>query len=439
MKHLDWDKAGDEMIRHMQELIRFDTTNPPGNEIDCCRYIAETLCGAGYEPVVLECAPDRGNIVTRLRGTGEKPPLLIYGHVDVVPAEPESWQHPPFSGDIADGCIWGRGALDMKYLVAYELETMLLLAREQGSLKRDVIFAATADEEAGGDMGAGWLVENHPELIQAEYGLSEGAGSTMWIDGRPFYGIRVAEKGAGRFSLVAHGAPGHGSIPRQDTSVHLLAKAVSRIYETPLPLHMTATTDRYVRNLAGALGIEVGEQIGEADVAAVADALPTDVALSLQAVVRNTAVPTGLTAGSKINVVPGVARAAVDGRVVPGQTPEELYSEVRKVVGDGFDIEPGDRGVTLEEAPGNELHQTIERVVQRHDPEAVVLPTMLSGATDARWVSKMGTKCLGFGPIRFEPGFPGDSLVHSHNERAPVDGLVWGARVFYEVVREFAQ
>jgi acetylornithine deacetylase/succinyl-diaminopimelate desuccinylase-like protein len=438
MGEIDWNAAGTEVVELLQELIRFDTTNPPGNETPCIEFIARILGSAGYEPTVLESAPGRGNVVARYRGTGEKEPLLIYGHVDVVPAEAHKWTHKPFSGDSDQGCIWGRGTLDMKSMVAHQLLVMLLLSRQKEPLKRDVIFAATADEESGGEWGAGWLVENHPELIRAEYALSEGAGSTIQVGTQRFYGVRTAEKATARFQLIAEGAPGHGSIPRTDTAVHVIAEAVDRLYDTRLPLHMTPTVQRILTIFAGSTGIELSEPIDETLIDDIASRLPIDLGRALQSIVRNTAVPTGLKAGTKINVIPSRAEANVDARILPGQTQQDLAGEVRTVIGDGCTIEFVDSGKAQEVDPGDDLYRTIEAVLHRHESDAKVLPIMLSGATDARWVSNLGSRCLGFSPIAIPAGFSTEGLVHGHDERVPVDGFRWGARVFYEIVREFA-
>lgn len=438
MESIDWKEAAHETQAHLKRLIKFDTTNPPGNETPCIEDVAGVLREAGYDPVVLESASGRGNVVVRFKGTGEKKPLLIYGHVDVVNAEADKWRHPPFAADAADGCIWGRGALDMKDMVSYELECMLLLMREKPQLQRDVIFAATADEEAGGRMGAGWLVENRPDLVEAEYGLSEGAGSTLQVNGRRFYGIRTAEKGTARFRLKASGQPGHGSVPRRNTAVHLISRAVSALYESRLPLHLTETTRRYMKVMGEAVGLSMSDQPDEREIDELAARLPSDLARGLQAVVRNTATPTGLRAGRTINVIPGEAEAGVDARIVPGQTPENLFDEVREIIGTDCEIEPIDRGFPQESEPGDDLYNAIERTIRRHDPDAKAVPVMLSGATDARWVSRTGTKCLGFSPLALPPNFSSEGLVHGHDERIPISGLAWGTRVFYEIVRDFA-
>jgi acetylornithine deacetylase/succinyl-diaminopimelate desuccinylase-like protein len=428
----------DEAIRHLQELIRIDTTNPPGNEMAAAEYIAGVLRDEGYEPVVLEASPGRGNVVARYEGSGRGEPLLIYGHTDVVTAEPQRWSHDPFSGDVADGCIWGRGALDMKSLVAQELMTMLLLKRNGVRLGRDVIFAATADEEAGGHAGIGFLVDKHRDLIQAEYGLSEGGGMTTFLAGKPYYDIRCAEKGACRFHLIARGHPGHGSIPRPETAISRLADGVTKLVDTPLPFRSTPTLEAFFPSMAAALGLPAGERkLTEENLKKVAQLLPPTLAQYLHAVTHDTAVPTGLRAGQKINVIPGEAIAWVDGRYLPGQTTEGFLNEVREVVGSGFEIEVVEESHPLEDPPGDPLYETIVSVMRRHAPEAPVVPLMLSGATDAKHVSRMGTNCLGFGPVRVDDDFPAEQLIHAHDERIPIEGYVWGLQVLYEVVTEF--
>lgn len=432
------DPLAEESVRYLQGLLRLDTTNPPGNEIRAAEYIAGILRTEGYEPQVLESAPGRGNVIARYGGSGEQEPLLVYGHTDVVPAEPQHWSHEPFSGDLADGCVWGRGSLDMKSMVAQELMVMLLLARERPSLTRDVIFAATADEEVGGDAGIGFLVDQHPDLIRAEYGLTEGGGTSMYIGGKEFFDVRTAEKGTCRFALRAHGNPGHGSIPRAHTAVRSIAQAVEALYATPLPFRPTATAAAFFRQVAAALDLPPAQRtLDERNLRRAAERLPLDLQDFLRAITHDTAVPTGLRAGQKINVIPGEAEALVDGRYLPEQTPAGFLDEVRRVIGDGCEIETIDVTDPLEDKPGGPLYATICDVMRRQAPEAHIIPTMLSGATDAKQAARLGINTLGFGPLRVPPGFPSDSLVHGHDERVPVEGYVWGVRVLFEVVREF--
>lgn len=434
------DATGAEAVRHLQELLRIDTTNPPGNETAAAEYLAGVLRDAGYEPVVLESAPGRGNMVARFPGTEEVEPLLIYGHTDVVTAEPDQWTRPPFSGDSVDGYVWGRGALDMKSMVAQELMVMLMLRRSGVSLRRDVIFAATADEEVGGDAGIGFLVDHHPDLIRAEYGLSEGGGTTVYVAGKPLYDVRTAEKGTGRFRMRARGAPGHASIPRAETSVRRLAQAVEALYVEPLPFRPTATAGAFFAAITAVFGLPEAERVlNEQNLKAVSDRLPPDLRNFLAAITHDTAVPTGLRAGKKINVIPGEAEALVDGRYLPGQTPDGFFEEVRRVVGEDLEIEPFDVTAPLEDPPGGPLYEVIVEVMGHQAPGARVVPTMLAGATDAKHVARMGTRCLGFGPLHVEPGFPADSLVHGHDERVPIEGFLWGTNVLYEIVTRFCR
>lgn len=427
-----------EAVQYLQDLLRFDTTNPPGNETPAACYLADILRREGYAPTIVESAPGRGNVIARYRGTGERAPLLLFGHTDVVMAEPRRWSRDPFSGDLAEGCIWGRGALDMKSLVVQELMVMLLLQRSRVRLRRDVIFAATADEEVGGTAGMGFLVDHHPDLIRAEYGLSEGGGTTMYIAGKPFYDVRTAEKGTCRFVLRAVGKPGHGSVPRPETSVSRVADAVLRLQRAQMPFRATATISTFFELLCRALDVPDDlHALTEQNFRQVMQILPPDLSQYLHAITHDTAVPTGLRAGHKINVIPGEAEASVDGRYLPGQTAEGFMQEIRRIVGEGYELEPVDMSVPLEDPPGDPLYQTILSVMARHAPRATVAPIMLAGATDAKHVARLGARCLGFGPLLVPEGFPLEHLIHGHDERIPIDGYLWGVDVLYDLVTEF--
>lgn len=430
----------DEAICHLQELLRFDTTNPPGNETPAAEYLAAVLRQAGYQPVVLESAPGRGNVVARYPGDGSLPPLLLFAHLDVVPAESTHWAHDPFSGEIVGGDIWGRGALDMKSMVAQELMVMLLLRAEGIPLRRDVIFAATADEEAGGDAGIGYLVRQHPDLVRADFALSEGGGTTMYLAGRPVYDIRTAEKGTSRFRLRATGSPGHGSIPRPDTPIARIAAAVHTLATTQLPFRATPTVTRYFELMGEMLGVpHHARRLTEAHLRQMLAVVPADLGLYLQAIAHDTAVPTGLRAGHKINVIPSEAEALVDGRYLPGQTAEGYFGNIRRVIGDGVEIEPLDSSLPLEDPPGGPLYDAIVSVMGGAAPGASVVPSMLTGATDAKHVARLGARCLGFSPLHVPPGFPIEHLVHGHDERIPIDGYVWGVGVLHEIVCAFCR
>jgi acetylornithine deacetylase/succinyl-diaminopimelate desuccinylase-like protein len=439
---MDWSLVREQVTAILRDLIRFDTTNPPGNETPCVEYIAATLRRDGIEPVVLESAPGRGNLVARLKGDGSLPPLLLMGHVDVVPAEADKWQRPPFSADLVDGIVWGRGAMDMKQMVAMELMTFLLLKRTGVPLKRDVILMANADEEVGGRFGAGWMVANHPDLIRAEYAINEGGATSLVLDGRVFYVCSTAEKGAARFTLRGHGQPGHASQPHKHNAILPLSKAVVKLIETPLPLRDTRSARAHIEALAqgldGALRENFLNLLDPATHESAQAALPLAEPQKrrLAASLHNTATPTMLRAGAKINVIPAEAECQVDCRILPGTTLESLEQELRTVIGNDVEIEFMPTSLPLESDPNSPLFETISQVIAEHEKGARLIPGMITGGTDAKSVTQLGAKVYGFVPMRYEgPHLTG--LAHNHNERVSVANLEFGARVLYDVVRRF--
>ncbi len=439
---MNWDLIREQAIGILQDLLRFDTTNPPGNETECIEYLAVVLRQQGLEPIVLEAAPKRGNLVARLRGDGSLPPLLLMGHVDVVPAEADHWQQPPFSGQRVNGILWGRGATDMKQMVTMELMTLLLLRREQIPLRRDVIFMATADEEAGGKYGAGFLARRYPDLIRAEYAINEGGATCIELDGKMFFVCSTAEKGAARFTLCGRGEPGHASQPHGKNAILPLASALTKLIQTPLPLHVTKTSRMHVQAIAGQVQPRLAQtflelldpQTHPQAMQALPLAEPTKRRLS--ASLHNTATPTILRAGTRINVIPARAECEVDCRVLPGTTPESLEQEIRAVVGDEIEIDFAPFYPALESDPESPLFETIGRVIADHAPGSALVPGLITGGTDAKRISPLGIKVYGFVPMRYE-GQAMSGLAHSHNERVSVANLEFGTRVLFDVVRNF--
>lgn len=439
---MNWDLIGDEANRLLQDLIRFNTTNPPGNETPCIEHIARTLAREGIDSITLESAPGRGNLVARLKGDGSEAPMMLFGHVDVVPAEADKWQRDPFGGELVDGVIWGRGATDMKHMVVMNLIAFMQLAREKAPLKRDVIFMANADEEVGGLMGAGWMVKEHPDLIRAEYALTEGGATSLELDGKSFFVCSTGEKGAARFKVRGRGRPGHASQPHMDNAILPLSRALIKLIETPLPLTITRTTRAHIEALAADVNPDLAATLRgvldpDAHAASVA-ALPLaePIKRRLNAMCRNTATPTILRAGAKINVIPAEAEAEVDCRVLPGATPESIAAEVRAVVGDGIEVEFGRFSPGLESDPDSPLLETIRASVAAHTGGGQVIPGLITGGTDARHVTKLGTKVYGFIPTRYEgPAMMG--LAHAHDERISTANLLFGTRVIHDVTRRF--
>ena len=445
--NVNWTEIQKEVVSILQGLLRLDTTNPPGNEIICAEYIADLLRQDGVEPTVLESAPTRGNVVARLKGDGSAPPLLLMGHTDVVPAEPDRWERPPFSGDVVDGVVWGRGATDMKNVVAMELMVLLLVKRLGLPLKRDLIFMATADEEVGGKYGAQFLVNEYPDLIRAEYAINEGGPTSIVFGDTVFFACSTAEKGAARFRLRAKGAPGHASLPHQDNAVLHLAEALVKLGRARLPMHVIGTVRGHIEMMARHLPPDQRDNLlrvlsENPDVQAEAIArlpLPDSGKRRMYASLHNTVTPTILSAGSKINVIPGEAEARVDSRILPHQTQADIEAEVRTIVGDKVDIEFYE-GVSagLEANWDSPLFHLIAQVVTEHEPGAVTVPALITGGTDAKSVVQLGTQVLGFIPMRYEgPAMSG--LAHNHNERVSVANLLFGTQIYFDVVSRWCR
>ncbi len=444
---LDWNAITDEVVGYLQALLRIDTTNPPGNEISAANWLAEVLGREGIESVVLESAPERGNIVARLKGTGEAEPLLLMSHTDVVRVEPKKWDHPPFGGEIHEGYIWGRGALDMKNILSQHLMLMLLfkrLADEGIRLKRDLIFMAAADEERGGRFGAQWLVKTHPDLIRAEYALNEGGGHASKIGDALYMSIQTAEKGASRFKLIARGEPGHASIPRRDNAVVKLAEAVVAIGQANPPAHLTATVRAYIEALASQQPPQLANALraileDEECVDEAIERLPLDENKKrhIYAITHNTASPTILKAGSKINVFPSEAIARVDARTLPGVTQRQVEQEWSPYVPEGVEMVFKRHHPGLEADLESPFYDVIRDVVAEHAPDVTLVPTLLPAGTDAKAVVKLGTKVYGFSPARYEAAVDGLRLIHGHNERISINDLAFGVRVLYDVILRF--
>ncbi len=433
----DWAAVEREVVHHLRNLIRMDTTNPPGNELPAARYLADVLWGEGIEAEVLESAPGRGNLVARLKGDGSARPLLLMSHLDVVPAEPDKWAHPPFAAELVDGVIWGRGAVDTKNLTAVQLMLLLLLKREGIPLRRDVILAATADEEAGGLTGMGWLVEERPEILEAEYAINEGGGFGLDIGRRRVYVCQSAEKGVCWMKLTAEGKSGHASTPKGDNAVAILAEAIARLSRARLPLHIVPTVREFVQQLARLLpfpqSLMLPLVLNPLFEPLIAKALAREEMIGplLRASVRNTATPTVLHAGSKTNVIPSVAEAQVDGRLIPGQSPEDLIREIRPYVGDKVRIDIIGTSEPSEAGYQTPLYTILGEALAEEDPGAVLLPFMITGSTDGRFLAKRGVKVYGFCPMKQDTDQSPLEMAHGHNERISVANLVFATKVLY--------
>jgi acetylornithine deacetylase/succinyl-diaminopimelate desuccinylase-like protein len=455
-----WKRAHEELVRTLRDLLRLRTVNPPGDEIVAARAVADLVADAGLEPEVVEPYPGRGSVTCRLRGDGTGgEPLLLLSHLDVVPADTDGWTHDPFGGDIADGYVWGRGAVDMKGMVAMELGVVRLLAAECRAagrdpasdpipgLRRDVRFTSTADEEAGGREGAGWLVDHRSDWLRSAGALNEAGGVSMEIGGRRFYPIQVAEKGYVVYRITVRGTWGHGSVPRSDNAAVRAAAVVSALAD-PEPARPAPVFAAFIERIAAELGGSAGERvrrIADPDPAVAAAALATACdpmyARTAAALLRDTISPNVIQAGVKYNVIPGVAYVELDCRTLPDTTETSLRRRIRERLGkdlaDACEIEPTKVGAAVEAATDHELYRLLEATLRDHDPDGIPVPVMAPFATDAKHLDRLGIPTYGFSPLRLDPEERFVERFHGVDERVSVDALRFGLPVLYDVVRRF--
>jgi len=451
-----------ECVEMLRALIRIPSVNPPdggpevaagrdplGAETIAARYCADVLDGAGIDAEVIELTPGRGSCVARLRATGAatEPPIILLGHLDVVPVDAESWTRDPFGGDLIDGVVWGRGAVDMKDMVAMELGVMLALKRSGADRRRDVILAAVADEEAGGEHGARGLVEARPELFHdadgraASAALNEVGGYSITLGGRRFYTVQVAEKGIVWTRLRSTGAPGHASMPHPDNAAIKLAIAVAAIAADQVGRQ--ARIVPVVAEFLAALGLDDVARLAETDPAAASSVLATLVddpvmRRSLDAMLRDTVTPTVMHAGKKVNVMPGAGEAELDVRTLPGTDQATLLAHLQRVVGTDATVEPVVALPAVEWPSDAEIVDHMRAALAQADPDAIPVPMMITPGTDAKALAQLGIPCYGFAPLRLEADFPFLELFHGHDERVPVSALAFGLPVLAEVVERYA-
>ncbi|MHC3461473.1 M20/M25/M40 family metallo-hydrolase [Streptomyces flavovirens] len=433
------DRALDESVTFTSELIRIDTTN---NGDGTCRerpaaeYVAQRLADTGLEPLLLERTPGRTNVVARIPGTDPSADaLLVHGHLDVVPAEPADWSVHPFSGEVRDGVVWGRGAVDMKNMDAMVLAVVRAWARAGVRPRRDIVVAYTADEEASAADGSDFLADRHPELFEGcTEGISESGAFTFHAGpGMSLYPIAAGERGTAWLRLTAEGKAGHGSKVNKANAVSALAAAVARLGAYEWPVRLTPTVRAALTEIAAlhhiqvdldAPGFDVDELLGKLGPAADLVA-PT---------VRNSSNPTMLEAGYKVNVIPGRATAHIDGRMVPGGE-EEFRETLDRLTGPGVDWEFDHREVPLQAPVDSPTYAKMRAAVELFDPGSHAVPYCMSGGTDAKQFSRLGITGYGFSPLKLPVGFDYQALFHGVDERVPVDALHFGVRVLDHFLR----
>ena len=414
---IPWETFERETIDHLRALLRLNTTNPPGNERIAADYLAAALGAEAIQAVIAESAPARSNLIARIEGSDpELAPLMLSSHTDVVPVEAARWARDPFGGEIADGCVWGRGAIDMKSKCAMDLGIALALQRAGATPRRTLIIAAVADEEAGSELGARWLVEHRPELVRAGFVLNETGGFTLFLGERRFYPIQVAEKGFVTVKMTITASPGHGSMPRADTAIAWMADLIGRLTRHPMRRRVTPL----MRRTLAELGVT-----------------PEKAPPLFRPMLSNTVTPTIMRAGYKDNVIPGEAWAILDGRTLPGEDERAFMAELREIVGPEPSLEVLKSAPPAESSADTDLFRLIKTRTEAADPGARVIPWMLPGATDSKFYAQLGAVCYGFAPVRLESRMPFGALYHGNDERMPIDGMLWGLRLYTDVVLEF--
>jgi acetylornithine deacetylase/succinyl-diaminopimelate desuccinylase-like protein len=423
----------------LQKLIQFDTTNPPGNERECVLFIRDLLAEVGIESRLFGKPEERPNLVARLPSQGNSPPLLLYGHVDVVTTKGQSWTHPPFEGKLVDGFVWGRGALDMKGGIAMIIATLLRAKLDGLRLSGDIVLAIVCDEETGGDLGSRYLVENHPEqFANIRYALGEFGGFPFTVGRKRFYPIQVTEKQICWIKATVRGQGGHGSMPVRDGAMAKLGHFLVELNKRRLPVHITPIADVMIGTISSSIGGVNGLILRQ-----LLNPVLTDRVLGLlgergrifDPLLHNTVSPTVLYGSQKINVIPSEVSVELDGRLLPGYGPDDLLSELRQRT-DGvefnrfrYDPCPGE--------PDMGMYDKLASILCEADPTGIPVPWLLSGSTDARYFSKLGIQTYGFLPMQLPDDFNFISSVHAADERIPVTALDFGVNVMYRMLQHF--
>ena len=444
---IDWEGALWECISHLQALIRMDTVNPPGREVGVARYLDDVLRGVAIETTMLEPAPTRAALVARLKGSGKGRPVLLMAHMDVVGVERARWTTNPFGGEILDGFLYGRGAIDDKGMLAVNLQTMLLLnehvVRAGGTLDRDVIFLATSDEEAGGEFGIDWVLQHHPDLIDAEFALNEG-GRIREEGGKLAYAaVQCGEKVANVLRLTATGTPGHASIPIPGNAVVRLARAVVATASHREPVALTPISDRFFAGLSafwpdGAVRAAMADISSGAPPRVAAAARVLEKQPRFDAMIRNGIAPTMLEAGVRANVIPAEAGATLNARLIPGQSLDDLIDRLRVAIGDDqVQVTVESRGDEAPPSPDDTvMYAAIRDALAAVAPGVPTVPFLSTGATDSAPLRRAGVKAYGLLPFPLTE--MDEARMHGHDERVSVSSLAFAVRLSWEILGRIA-
>ena len=426
---VDWDAVNEEAINHLINLVRIDTSNPPGNETLAVNYIREALAAEGIESEIFALDPDRANLVARIKGNGSKRPILIMGHTDVVGVQAEKWTEEPFGGLRKDGWIYGRGTLDDKDNVTAGMMMMIMLKRYGVELDRDIIFLAESGEEGTPEVGINFMVEHHWDKIEAEFCLAEGGSTVLGDQGVETIGIQTAEKKPRRATLVARGTAGHGSVPRIDNPVTALAKAVAKMGTWRTEMRLNSTTRAYFDRMAAISEPEDAWRYRNIDNPEETEAIQDWFLENYPyhySVLRTSVVPTIVNGGFRRNVIPSEAEAVLDIRMLPDEDVDAFYDQMREIIDDpNVEVVPAAiyRPESDPSPVDNEMFQTLESVANRMYPDAAVIPRMSTGATDMAQVRAMGVPSYGLGAIRSVAEINSGNGAHGDNERVSEESI----------------
>jgi acetylornithine deacetylase/succinyl-diaminopimelate desuccinylase-like protein len=431
-----------DVVELLRDLIRFDTTNPPGNEGECIAYVQRLLDEAGVESRIVAKDDARPNLIARIPGSGDAPPLLLYGHVDVVQTVGQQWTHPPFGADLVDGVVWGRGALDMKGGVAMLVDAFLRAARGELKPRGDVILAVLSDEENGGDFGARYLVEEHAELFEGvRHALGEFGGATLHLGGKRFYPIQVAEKQICWLRGRVRGPGGHGALGVRGSALAKVGKILQTLDKRGLPVHVTPVTRAWLEGMAAELprpqALLLRSLLDPRLAEATLRVARNEQLRLIERALRNTVSVTIVRAGSKINVIPAEVELELDGRALPGYGPDDMIREIHDLVGPELELELVRHDPTPAE-PDLTWFDGLGAILSELDPGAIPVPMLQVGVTDGRFLSRLGIQTYGYLPLRLPPGFEFLKLVHAADERVPAEALRFGAEAVGRALERYA-
>ncbi|MBU9713032.1 M20/M25/M40 family metallo-hydrolase [Evansella tamaricis] len=426
----------------LQKLIQFNTTNPPGHEKACVEYIKDLLTEYDIPSEVVFLHEDRPNLIARLKGNGDAPPLMMYGHVDVVTTENQKWTHPPFSGDIIDGYVWGRGALDMKSGVAMMIAALLKAKVENVSLPGDVLLVVVSDEENGGNYGAKYLVEEHPHLFAGvKYALGEFGGFPMELEKNRFYPIMVAEKQSSWVKLTVRGQGGHGSMPVKGGAMMKLSQVLDKLNQ-PLPVHITPVVNEMIQAITKEFPLPkriVLKQLLNPKRTDRILKLMGDKGNTFSSLLHHTASPTVIHASDKINVIPSEITLEVDGRILPGFTEGEFEKELKELINDDSVEIEFIRSDIVKTEPDMTHFNTLAQILKMKDKKAKPIPFVLPGVTDGRFFSSLGIQTYGFTPMNLPSDFNFIKNIHAEDERIPVECLYFGTEALLEAIQKIGK